>query len=184
MPLLCASADCDLKFSPTPEEITYATQGLIWEPEFHESLEESDMCQALKRKYNRPNLLVYYHRQTCNFVIAEWIYRPWHPGPGLIIEVTAFTPDDPPSPAELDMMMRPGTEKAREVRANVWRMRKEKEEIDAETAVERQEAVKYLKKKGLEGEAAEMAMGVTPFCGVREGGDELAEIKSDLISGA
>jgi hypothetical protein len=51
-----------------------------------------------------------------------------------------------------------------------------------EAMEERKQTAKHLRNRGFEREARNMEMGLSPFTGTLEGGEELAAMKEDLVN--
>ena len=83
--------DIEMIFDP----IEVAMQDGLCLDERHHICPESQWLSAVKRTTGRDDLFVYYHKETKNFVLAQWIYTPEKDGIAICteLEVMEEAPD-------------------------------------------------------------------------------------------
>jgi len=83
--------DIEMVFDP----IELAMQDGLTLDERHHICVESQWLRAVKRTTGRDDLFVYYHKETNNFVLAQWIYTPEKDGVAICteLEVMEEAPD-------------------------------------------------------------------------------------------
>jgi hypothetical protein len=115
--------------------------------------------------------------ESDNIVLCDWLIR------GKVAqELEAYTYGNRPSREFLDMRIVLCDKSADAIRRKMKAAASERQRIRDETAAEREHAAKRLKFMGMERQARDMAMGITPFVGTSEGGEALAKSKEDLAS--
>ena len=75
--------DIEMIFDP----IELAMQDGLTLDERHHICPESMWLRAVKRTTGRDDLFVYYHKETNNFVLAQWIYSPEKDGVAICVEL-------------------------------------------------------------------------------------------------
>jgi len=75
--------DIEMIFDP----IEMAVQDGLCLDERHHICVESQWLRAVKRTTGRDDLFVYYHKETNNFVLAQWIYSPEKDGVAICVEL-------------------------------------------------------------------------------------------------
>jgi hypothetical protein len=162
--------------------------GLVMDPAVHEPIPDGHWIQTLREKTGVEGLFVYHHKGVGSFVVAEWVKKPAVYGQGIsacteIVVMSAppdHHPDDLPSMEEMMERCKPGHILAEQNR----RMREEEEKDFAAkleaSDVERHDAARYARRRGMEGAAFTLEEGGAPFIGEMQGGEELSELKERL----
>lgn len=132
-------------------------------------------------------LFVYRHRLTGRFVLASWVYSPEETALPVMMELETFDgpPDmvwprgllDPevlkcrlqPAPDSVDRMRRRMADRAYAKRATL-----ESEDM------QRQDAARYLKRRGMDRESHMLSTGELPFVGKARGGEQLEALTEEL----
>lgn len=147
-----------------------------YNPERHELLTDSDWIRSLREAVRLPELFVYRHRLTGNFILAGWVLPR-----RAFIELECFTgPHDRPSFDLLHRRLRPVVEQAKENIARIkerhWRTR----ELQRANDEGRVEFSRFLKHQGLEEESVKVLEGRSPYVSEAEGGERLRETKERI----
>ena len=148
--------------------------GTTYAPERHEVLHDPPWLESVKREFGRPKLFQYRHRDTGNFVLAEWVARPNEcRGPGLFIELEAYPDRDTyPTREYLHLRFRPADEQVKEVQKRVAARRREVMELKKESRRDAIKAARRLRNMGLDHEASLLAEGAMPYVGDAEANDD------------
>jgi len=170
----------DIQIDPTIDEIA-AFDGLTFDPQRHEILQDGEWVRFLQRKLDLPGLFIYRHRFTKKFVLAYWTKKDY----GICRELEIL--DGPPgrpntSLPTLDYMRRrtrPVFEQRMEHAEGLKGMRAEQRDMEMDSELERYDKVKHLKRQGLDDAARVLESGV-PFTGKKEGGSHLEQVKESL----
>ena len=170
-----------------PIEIAIGT-GLMMDGR-HQICPESDYLRAVKRVTGRDDLFVYRHKETENFVLAQWVYTEEEHGFRVCIELETMA-EAPDRGGWIDLeyiKMRCSKESAaNNMRATKNRMRNAKaakEQARLDALEQRTDAVSYQRRKGNNVIAASIESG--PYVGdsQSEGMDELKEMLNHAASG-
>lgn len=148
--------DLDIEMIFDPIEVA-RMDGLCLD-ENHHICPESQWLRTVKRVTGRDDIFVYYHKQTKNFVLAQWIYTPEKDGIAICteLEVMGKAPDRGGwLPIEyMKKRCSASSEMAKELRNRIkedkYRKQAEKEEL----LHKRTSAVNYLKRQGKDAAAA------------------------------
>jgi len=169
-----------------PVEVAVGT-GLAMD-ERHQVLPESQYLRAVKRVTGRDDLFVYRHTETCNFVLAQWVYTEEEHGFRVCIELETM-PKAPDRGGWIDLeyiKMRCGKESAaNNMRAMKNRMRNAKaakEQARLDALEQRTDAAKYQRKQGNDVIAASIESG--PYVGDSQASEGMEELKDMLAHSA
>ena len=128
--------------------------------ERHHICPESQWLRAVKRTTGRDDLFVYYHRETENFVLAQWIYTPEKDGVAICMELEVMekAPDQGGwiSLERIKLRCRNADEMVKDIKWKVKKQRAEREAERQELIGMRQEATNHQRKLGNEAIAASM----------------------------
>jgi hypothetical protein len=163
--------------------------GVRYEPGKHRIV-ECDWIRTARRQTRRPDLFLYRHLRSGNYMLSHWIVRPnTGKGPGYFLDLEdmrghpdKFTGWDGKHPA-LGMnlvraRLRPMDEMQREWEKQLAHQEWAQDQAEEETSRERKDVAKYLRNKGSKFDRAawELEHGWSGFVGEREGGDHLQNI--------
>ena len=151
--------DIEMIFDP----IEVASMDGLCLDERHHICPESQWLRAVKRTTGRDDLFVYYHKETKNFVLAQWIYTPEKDGVAICTELEVM--EEAPDRGgwiSLEYIKRrcsKGDEMMKSLRHRMkeanYRKKAEKEELLAK----RTAAADYFRKKGKTDMAASIESG-------------------------
>lgn len=157
------------------EEILYdpiadtVQSGLLMD-ERHEVLPDGEFIPWLRRISGYPNLFLYRHHGTGNYVLAQWLSRT--PRACAEIDIYPEHPDRIPRQIEGAQFWKLRLKTDAEVKASMAKkireVRSEQRSARRETAEGRAERARYLKKRGFEVAAHLMEIGATPHIEERE----------------
>jgi hypothetical protein len=139
----------------------------------HEIMPDGDWIRFARRVTGIPELFVYFHRRTGNFVLAKWLFKP---DVCLELETFPIAPDRGGwmSAEELKARCKPVDDTVRAVKDKMRQASSERKSAMDDDATQRAEAVKMLRRKGNEREAYKIENGMTPWVGARKGGESYA----------
>ena len=129
-------------------------------------------------------MFVYYHHGTDKFVLADWVWPPktYSVRVCIELEVMDYPPDqngsDRPSMNHLRMRCCHADEMHKRMRMKLVEARAMKRALKAESREQRDDAIKYLKNKGMDNSAR--TLEASAFTGEQEGGERLQETISEL----
>lgn len=167
---------------------------LEMDPARHELLPDGPWVKQVREMVKNDRIFVYRHRETKNFVVCEWAEKPREYGMGRATCTELFVVDDAPdhSPTNMPSMAtvvhrcRPMVEMFDERRKIHGEKEYEKAAGEAESNQQRLEAVKWMKKKGLDEAARGYEVGASPYVAdgqssglMEETVDELNSLASD-----
>jgi hypothetical protein len=151
-------------------------EGLRLDPVLHEVLPEGEWLKAAKRATERSTLLVYRHRMTGQFVLADLIYEP-----DVIQELESW----PAHPERLGVHMewvKMRCEPREKVYKRIFSKMREvgyaRRALNAESEEQKRDTQQWLRRTGHPEIAAMMAM--QPFVGDREGAAHLEKSREEL----
>jgi hypothetical protein len=178
----------NIEFDATQE--AYRTcVGTPYFPPVHRVVVGSQWIKMARRAARKPSLFLYFHTGTQNYVFADWIYKPGTgKGPGLLTELEAweYNPDDPEAPAwtteDVIARCQPAPGVAKELKKRLTMLKNVKQAEKMEDAIQRQDVAKWLKKRGDIVVAQQLSDGLIDYTGNRQGGENLKELKKQLIS--
>ncbi len=147
--------------------------------ERHLVLPDGEWIRAVRRRCEREDLFVYFHRETGKFVVAQWLSKE----PRMCQELD--TMDLPPdrggwiSLRMMELRCRPFYEHMRDIQDRIRFQRGQKRRHQVESALQKRDSAQYLRRHG-KGEAADLLERGSGYIGDEQGGDSLAEKKEDL----
>lgn len=164
----------------------------VLHPLVHPLVPDGPWIRAMRRVTGRPELFVFYHFLKDTYVLAYWTYKPrrYGIGPACAVELLTMSeppdhsPHDLPSTSDVRRKSRPGWLVAKEIMASLKEQRREKKAAMVESSEQKQEAIKYLKRKDQPEVAASLQLGLEGYVGDREGRGELKELREDLTQRA
>lgn len=144
---------------------------------------ECDWVRAVRRWTENPELFVYRHQETGNFVLAEWRSRVSR----VCQELEVLGPVPPDRGSWLPRIMierrcRPATEIHQEMARRASERKARKRRLRESSREERSETARWLKKQGMDASAAAVAQGA--YTGQEEGGERLEEMQEELMRAA
>ena len=159
----------------TQMEITFdpkweaACAGLAMD-EDHEVLPDGDWIRFARRVTGIPELFVYRHRRTENFVLAKWLFRP-----DVCLELEAFpvAPDRGGwmSAEELKARCSPVDDTVRAMKDRMRVAASQRRSMMQDHAVEKMDAVRRLRNRGHDRVAHGIETGAQPWAGESRGGE-------------
>jgi hypothetical protein len=167
--------------------------GLLMSPEFVEIVPDGPWIRRMQRVTGRETLFVYRHKGTGSFIVADWVVKPERLGEGIAIcdelmvldDVPDHDPSWLPTDDEMRTRCRPVREVIQEMRRNAKaRQKEEREKAEADWRASF-DAAAYLRRRGLDTEAA-LAVESGMVGGSREGeeGELVAECEEILRDAA
>ena len=158
-------SDIEIGFDPKWEA---ACAGLAMGPD-HEIMPDGEWIRFARRVTRIPELFMYHHRRTGNFVLAKWLFKP-----DVCLELEAFpvAPDRGGwmSADELIARCRPLDDTVRAMKDKMKHARSQRLSEKNDDALQRAEAAKMLRRSGNDQEAYKIENGMTPWVGARKGG--------------
>jgi hypothetical protein len=152
-------ADIEMVFDP----IEVAVMDGLRLDERHHICPESQWLRAVKRTTGRDDLFVYYHKETENFVLAQWIYTPEKDGVAICteLEVMEKAPDRGGwiSLEYIKMRCSKGDEMMKSLRHKMKEDKYRKEAEREELLHKRTEAANHFRKQGKNDIAASIESG-------------------------
>ena len=132
--------------------------GLAMESDRHRIMPDGDWIRWARRTFRKPDLFVYHHLEHDTFVLAEWLLRPSETVRPVCMELE--TMDEPPDrrPSQLsreylEMRFVTSGDMVDRMRRNMREMQWLKKAAKEQRGSARREAVRQLRRKGLEMEA-------------------------------
>jgi len=132
--------------------------GLAMEAGRHRIMPDGDWIRWARKTFRKPDLFVYHHLEHDTFVLAEWLVRPTEAARPVCMELE--TMDEPPDrrPSQLsreylEMRFVTSGDMVDRMRRNMREMQWLKREARVQRGAARREAVRQLRKRGLEMEA-------------------------------
>lgn len=132
--------------------------GLAMESDRHRVMADGDWIRWARRIFAKPDLFVYHHLEHDTFVLAEWLVRPNEAARPVCMELE--TMEDPPDrkPSQLsreylEMRFVTSGDMVERMRRNMREMQSLKREAKRQKGEARREAVRQLRKRGMEMEA-------------------------------
>ena len=156
----------EITFDPKWEA---ACAGLAMDQD-HEVLPDGDWIRFARRVTGIPELFVYRHRRTENFVLAKWLFRP-----DVCLELEAFpiAPDRGGwmSAEELKRRCSPVDETVKSMKDQMRKAASERRSMMQDHAHEKMATVKRLKNRGHDRAAHGIETGAQPWVGEAKGGE-------------
>jgi hypothetical protein len=151
-------------------------EGLRLDPKCHEVLPEGDWLKAARKATERNSLILYRHRITGQFVLADVIFDPD------VIQELECWPDHPQRLAVPIQWVIWRCEPREKVYQRIMNKMKEvsyrRRAVRGETEEQRRDAQKWLRRGGYDDLASRLEM--QPFVGDTEGGESLEAAREDL----
>lgn len=172
--------DIEIVFDPLEE----ALANHLHMGERHQVLPDGEWIRAARRHTGRDSLFVYFHRETCKYVLADWVWPPdtYTARVCIELEVMDLPPDqngaDRPSMEWLTTRCCHADEMHKRMKAKLVEARGLKQGLAAESQEQKAEAIKYLKKKGMDASARTLEQ--SSYVGETEGGERLQHAVSEL----
>jgi len=132
-------------------------------------------------------LFVYRHRLTGRFVLASWVYAPSETDQPVFMELETF--DGPPDmvwpkglldPEVLMCRLQPAPDSVDRMKKRMSDRAAAKRSVVEDEDRQRQDASKYLKRRGMDREAHMLSVGELPFVGKARGGAQLESLTEEL----
>lgn len=158
--------DIEVTFDPKEEAVM---QGLLL-GEDHEVMPDGVWIRHARAVTRIPDLFMYYHRKTKNYVLCKWVY-----GREACIELEAFPlppdqggwmPDD-----ELISRCRPLDETVDAMKRKMREAASQRASMMADDAEQKKQAIKSLKRRGMDEAAFRLQEGMDPWVGAAKGGE-------------
>jgi hypothetical protein len=151
-------------------------EGLRLDPARHEVLAEGEWLKAAKRATGRSTLLIYRHRETGQFVLADKIYEP-----DVVMELEAW-----PAPPEwlgvhmewIKLRCVPQEEMAKRCMDKMRECSYRRRQKTAANEEELRDTQRWLRREGMEHTAA--MIGTQPYTGKEEGGEQYERTREEL----
>lgn len=141
--------------------------------EDHEIMPDGDWIRFARRVTGIPELFMYHHKRTGNYVFAKWLFKP-----DVCLELECF--DTPPdrggwmSASELKARCSPVDDTVRSMKDKMRLGVSQRKHEYEENELQKKEAIKMLYKQGNDVEARNIATGKTPWIGAAKGGASYA----------
>jgi hypothetical protein len=162
-----------------------ALRGLTLDPEMHVLVPTGEFVTALKKAAKLPNLFVYFHRMTGNFVVADWLNPPAPHRAGVALELEAYPlhPDDMNLDFEelLTRLTLTFREQKAHMRRKLERASKDRRLTLEHELEERRQVTKWLRGQGNIQTADAIDTGAMPWIGHAKGGENLERTKRELV---
>lgn len=159
----------------TQMEITFdpkweaACAGLAMD-EDHKVMPDGDWIRFARRVTGIPELFVYHHQRTGNFVLAKWLFKP-----DICLELEAFevAPDRGGwmSAEELKARCSPVDDTVRSMKDKMRMAASQRRSMMQDHASEKMNAVKNLRRRGQNRVAHQIETGAQPWVGESKGGE-------------
>lgn len=149
--------------------------GLQMDGSRHRILPDGDFILWMRRHYQRPSLFEYEHLETGNLVLADWIYPPSYAQ-----ELESYAPDNRPTREYFDARMVTAQAVVDRAKSNLRRMASLKKQLAEAREDTRKSAASRLRKLGMEYQALQMEMGMTPVQSEMEDPDGFGQVREDL----
>jgi hypothetical protein len=150
--------------------------------EKHEVLPDGEWIRAVRRRCERDDLFVYFHKVERKFIVAQWAVPPYSRSRLWCYEIESLDrpPDQggAPSMRMMELRCRPLYVELRARKEAIRRRKAEKQRLRDETFQEREDAVRYLRRRGMDEAAARVKE--SPYVGTSEGGERLEELKEEM----
>ena len=155
--------------------------------ERHEVLPDGEWIKAVQRLTGRDRLFVYHHKEIGSFVLAEWVYDD-SDGIRVCIELEGM-PHPPdlyqegrPTMEDLRFRCKLADEMVKDMHEKI-KKRRYQERLDREDGIaEKEDAIKRLKKLGLEDSARRVQSGADAFIPESMGGESFKQLKEEVTS--
>jgi hypothetical protein len=158
--------EIEITFDPKYEA---ACAGLAMDQD-HEVLPDSDWIRFARRVTGIPELFVYFHRRTENFVLAKWLFKP-----DVCLELESFAVAPDPggwmSADELKARCKPVDDTVRAIKDKMRQASSERRTMMDDHAHEKRATVKRLKNRGHDRAAHGIETGAQPWVGEAKGGE-------------
>jgi hypothetical protein len=158
--------EIEITFDPKYEA---ACAGLAMYGE-HEIMPDGDWIRFARRVTGIPELFVYFHRRTENFVLAKWLFKP-----DVCLELESFpvAPDRGGwmSAEELKARCKPVDDTVRAMKDKMRQASSERKTMMDDHAYEKRATVKRLKNRGYDRTAHGIETGAQPWVGESKGGE-------------
>ena len=175
--------EMEIVFDPRQE----AAERHLHMDERHEVLPDGEWIRAVRRLTGRDRLFVYHHKEVGSFVLAEWVYDD-SDGIRVCIELEGM-----PHPPDLYREGRPTMENLRfrcklaedmikDMHEKIKRRRYEERMAREDGIAEKGDAIKRLKKLGLENSARRIETGKDAYIPESMGGESFKEVKDEMVS--
>jgi len=169
--------DFEVVFDPKEEAVI---QGLLLGEE-HEVMPDGDWIRHARRVTKIPDLFMYHHKRTGNYVLSKWVY-----GREACIELEAFPippdrggwmPDD-----ELVARCRPIHETVEAMKRRMKDAASQRASMMADDAEQKKQAIRSLKRRGLDEAAFRLQEGMDPWVGAARGGESYRQTCEQIRS--
>jgi len=177
----------DIEMIYDPIEIAIGT-GMAMD-ERHEVCPESEYLRAVKRVTGRDDLFVYRHKETENFVLAQWVYNDQDHGFRVCIELEVMEKaPDRGGWVDLEYIKRRCSPEAAASMARATRNRMKnaaaaKKQARLDALEQRTAAADWQRRKGNADIAANIESGPYVGSGQSEGVEEIKEMLTSAASG-
>ena len=149
--------------------------GLQLDGSRHRVLPDNDFILWMRRHYGRKYLFEYEHLETGNLVLAEWIYPPVYAQ-----ELESYQPDNRPDRVYLDARMVTVDKMVERAKKNLRKAADLKREICEARDDVRKRASSRFRKLGMELQAVNMEMGMTPVQAEMEDPEGFGQVTEDF----
>lgn len=142
----------------------WADRGLEIDPSRHEIQGNGGWIETMRRELEYPELFLYRHKVTGNFVLAAWLEKPKRCLELVCYEIHPALSTDPKAGVEyLRRRVDPTINVAAEMRKRVEQRRREERLMKEDALAERTAATKWMRKKGMEQAADMIDTGAMPY---------------------
>lgn len=177
-------SDIEITFDPKMEA---ALAGLAIGEE-HEVCPDGEWIRYARRLTGIKDLFVYHHKKANSWVLAKWIFPPTTTDSPVALELEAMPlpPDMPASGRMVGEMLRarckPVEETVAAMKARLKKAASHRRSIQDERIQSKKNAVKYMKKNGMEQGAYMLEKGAVGWSAPSECQEQYAETVSELMS--
>jgi hypothetical protein len=141
----------------------------------------------LRRRTENPRLCTYRHRETGRFVVGAWAWSPSEAAVPLLQELEGFNgnpctlwPSDLLDPSIMLARLQPVHNEYGRMRRRIADREAAKRAAREEDGIHKGEVVQWMKRRGLQKEAHDLATGAVPFSGRGHSPGGNAELVDEL----
>ena len=173
-----------MEFEVTYDPIADAVESGLLINDDHELLPDGEWIRFARRVTKHPELFIYRHKLTGNFVLAGWVYNPKEDGIGVATELHVMeTPPDRGGWMETDSLIRrcrPFHEQVLAVKARIKKASSIKKSLRHDDLLKKKDVSDHYRRMGDIEMASMIEAG--PYCAEGQGGEGFERLKDELTT--
>ena len=173
-----------MEFEVTYDPIEDAVESGLLINDDHELLPDGEWIRFARRVTKHPELFIYRHKLTGNFVLAGWIYNEKEHGIAVATELhTMETPPDRGGWMETDSLIRrcrPFHEQVMAVKARIKKASAIKKSLKHDDLLKKKDISDHYRRMGDIEMASMIEAG--PYCAEAQGGESFEHLKDELTT--